>query len=302
MSVLSILILLYVGFFNQASRAWIAGGDNAERRRNDRALTDFIGTELRGALLPVETVSNTGHGDLQFLINPPSTQVPAANRNGDVIFWQAPLATEATYGDIAEVGYFVRWNTTPSGDPAPMLCRFFVNPSTTDSTGAIVKNPNYLIYDTNPKSWLSGSLLDTVAPATKASGYLGLFAENVLGLWVRSYGLDGVELPRENFDSRTGYTCTFKTTDSSGAKQSWTEKRYLPGKVRISIVQIDSHYAARLGPAATYIHQIIASNTVRDAEDFLTALRGLAVGTPAVAALLPGIRIYANEIQLSNSR
>ena len=37
-------------------------------------------------------------------------------------------------------------------------------------------------------------------------------------------------------------------------------------------------------------------------QDCLAALRGLAVGMPAVASLLPGIRIYANEIQLSNSR
>jgi prepilin-type N-terminal cleavage/methylation domain-containing protein len=295
-SVLSLLMLLYFGLFNQASRAWSAGGDNAERRRNDRALADFIGNELRGALLPVETLSNTGHGDLQFVINPPNTQVPDTLRNGDTIFWQAPLATEATYGDVAEIGYFVRWNTATNGDPQPSLCRFFVNPSTTDTSGAVTQNSNYLIYDPDPKKWLSSTVIDAVAPATKDTGYLGMLGENVIGLWIRSYGLDGQELPR-TFDSRTGYTCTFKTTS-----QTWTEQRYLPAKVRISIAQLDSHYAPKLRAATTALRPLISDTGTRDADQFLTALEAAAAGNSALAALLPGVHIYSNEIQLANGR
>ena len=301
MSVLSVLVLLYGSIFNNASQAWITGGGNTERRRSARALTDYIGTELKSALLPVEKLSANAQGNLQFVINPPASQVPAEYRHADVIFWQAPLATEATFGDIAEIGYFVKWDTTPAGDPLPQLCRFFVNPSSTDASGAIVQNPNYLIFDQNPERWLSASVIETVAPATKASGYVGLFGENVVGFWIRSYGLDGKELPR-SFDSRVGYTSEFKSTDSSGIKQTWTEPRYLPAKVQISIAQVDSHYANRLGPAASRLRQTVASASVRDATEFLEAFRQDAANSPELAALLPGLRIYSTEVQLANSR
>jgi hypothetical protein len=199
------------------------------------------------------------------------------------------------------MGYFVKWDTSPVGEPLPQLCRFFVNPSSTDANGAIVQNPNYLIFDPNPTRWLSGTLIEAVAPATKASGYLGLFGENVVGLWVRSYGLDGKELPR-SFDSRTGYTCEFKATDAAGMKLTWTEKRYLPAKVQISIAQVDSHYAHRLGLAAPRLRQIVAATDVRDAAEFLARFRQDAANAPDLAPLLPGLRIYSTEVELSNAR
>lgn len=301
MSVLALMIVFYGTIFNNTSKAWLNGGGNAERRRSARALTDFMATELKGAMMPVERLSTTGTGNLQLVINPPSGQVPEEYRNADAIFWQAPLATEATFGDIAEIGYFVQWDTSSTGDPLPQLCRFFVNPSSTDSGGAIVKNPNYLIFDTDPDKWLSGNLIKAVAPATQASGYRGLFGENVVGLWIRSYGLDGQELPR-SYDSRTGYACQFTSTDASGFKQSWIETRYLPARVQVSIAQVDSHYANRLKGAKTQVRQLTAATDVRDATDFLERFRKEADGSAAVAALLPGVRIYSTEIQLSNSR
>jgi prepilin-type N-terminal cleavage/methylation domain-containing protein len=301
MSVLSALVLLYGSIFNGASKAWIAGGGNTERRRNARALTDYIANEMKGALLPVETLSNSGKGNLQFMINPPSGQVPGDYKFADTVFWQAPLATEATFGDIAEVGYFVKWDTSAANDPRPQLCRFFVNPSSTETSGTIVPNPNYLIFDQSPTRWLSGSLIDAVAPATKASGYLGLFGENVIGFWIRSYGLDGQELPR-SFDSRTGYDCQFKSTSPSGIKQTWTEKRYLPARVQVSIAQVDSHYAPRLGLGASRLRQIVQAPDIHDATEFLAKFRQDATSSAVLAPLLPGVRIYSTEVQLSNAR
>jgi prepilin-type N-terminal cleavage/methylation domain-containing protein len=301
MSVLVVLVFLYVGFFDEASRAWLTGSGNAERRRSARALTDYIAGELKSALLPVQTVDNTGKGNLQFIIDPPLSQVSTDYAYADSIFWQGPLATETTYGDLAEVGYFVQWDDTTPTAPCPKLCRFFVNPSTTDTTGNITPNANFLIFDPLPTRWLSTSLIKTVAPASQASGYLGLFGENVLGLWVRSYGLDGQELPR-NYDSRAGYTCHFNSTDASGVTQNWTEMRYLPAKVQVSIAQIDSQNAHRLALAETQLKQLTNATTIRDAEGFLKAFRQATAGTPSLKPLLPGLRIYATEVQLSNAR
>ncbi|MEI9898087.1 MAG: prepilin-type N-terminal cleavage/methylation domain-containing protein [Chthoniobacter sp.] len=305
MSVLSLLVLMFGSMFNSASHAWLAGGGNAERRRNARTLTDYIGDELKGAMLPVQVVNLGSTGNLQFIINPPAGQVSSDYRYADCIFWQAPLATEATYGDIAEVGYFVKWDETDATEPRPMLCRFFVNPSSTDESGAIAPNPNFLIFDQSPTAWLSTSLLDLVAPATKKKGYLGILGENVVGFWVRSYGLDGQELPRD-FDSRTGYTCQFQKfaaqPDGSFSKQTWTEKRYLPARVRISIAQVDSHYAALLPASAAKLRTLTTTASIHDAGDFLTAFRQQAVGSGPLSALLPGLRVYSTEVQLTNAQ
>jgi hypothetical protein len=299
MSVLCMLILMYASLFNSASRAWLMGGGNAERRRNARALTDYIGSELQGAMLPVQTVSGTGSGNLQFVINP--KDIDAKYRNADCMFWQAALATESTYGDIAEIGYFVKWDDSTPGETHPMLCRFFVNPSINDEK-TISKNPNFLIFDKNPASWLTSSMIETVAPATRDKGYLGLFGENVIGFWVRSYGLDGQELPRE-FDSRIGYDCHFSRTDASGNPQSWTEKRYLPAKVQISIAELDSHYAQRLGTASSSeLRPLITSTSNHDATEFLAAFRQKAASSPALASVMPGLRIHSTEVRLRNAR
>ena len=300
-SVLSILVLMFSSLFSSASRAWVAGSGNVERRRNVRALTDYIGNELKAAMLPVQTVNVATTGNLQFIVDPSSGQVPTSYQNSDCVFWQAPLATEATYGDIAEVGYFVKWQADSSGVTLPTLCRFFVNPSTTASDGSIAPNSNYLIFDPSPTKWLSSSMIDTVAPATSASGYRGVFGENVVGLWIRCYGLDGTELPR-SFDSRTGYSCKMQKTDNSGNVQTWTETRYLPAKILISIAQVDSHYSQRLPAAANTLQQLTGSSSIRDAEQFLQAVRQQATGSSPLKPLLPGLRIYSTQVLLVNAQ
>lgn len=292
-TVLALLVALLGGLFGQVSRAWVAGEGNVERHRNVRALGDYIAAELQGAVLPVEEFAKGGRGNLQFVINPP--KLGADFRNADAIFWQAPLATESSHGDLAEVGYFVKWEAK-----RPMLCRFFVNPSV--GSGSSVKpTAEFLIYDANPEKWLSDSLLnDVVQPANKSQGYKGLLAENVIGFWTRPYGLDGVELSpgvgKRTFDSRVGYLSAFETTDTKGVKQQWKEQRYLPASVRVSLAQLDSRHAQRLDPIWETVRDLAKTST--DAADFLEKLRA----NPALAPLLPGVRIYATEVQLHNAR
>ncbi|MFA7343361.1 MAG: prepilin-type N-terminal cleavage/methylation domain-containing protein [Terrimicrobiaceae bacterium] len=306
MAVLLLLVLALSGIFHHASNAWLKGSGDVESRRVTRSLGDFIGEEMRGALLPARTASRTGESNLQFLINPPSGQVPEDYRNADAVFWQAPLATETSYGDLAEIGYFVKWDQSTPAKPRPVLCRFFVNPST-QASGVVAPNPNYKIYDaTDPDAWLSPNLLDAVAPATSAQGYNGLFAENVIGLWVRSYGLDGMELPRA-FDSRTGYTYKrqYQYLDADKQLQTNTvnERHYLPARVTVSIVQIDSHYLERLYPLWKSVQTATRASDVPDAEAFIKRLSDPSAPgySPAFKPLLPGLHVYTTEIQLENN-
>ena len=202
----AITILFFIGvilasILGFASHAWQRGeGDNQNRQRARIAL-DTIRQEMRVAALPL---NRTNSISLQFVVNPSS--VGSSYRNHDTIFWQAPIATDTSQGDMAEVGYFVRYvNNKPS------LCRFFVNP--TDS--------NYI--ENNPGAWLSSTILDSVAPADQGDQYRGLFLENVLGLWVQAYNQDGSAY---GGDSRT-----------SGTLPSWVD---------LSLVLIDDEHAQRI--------------------------------------------------------
>jgi uncharacterized protein (TIGR02599 family) len=297
-SILSLIVLMLTSIFNSTTKAWISTEHGNERRRSARFLTDIISTELRGAMLPVELSTRPQQSNLQFLINPPTTDVPAEYQNPHSIFWQAPLATERTLGDVAEVGYFVKWQTEGTRT-IPTLRRFFVNPTRlSEETGTYQANSDFLVY-TNGSSWLSKSLLDALAPATKDRGYVGLFAENVLGLWVQFYGIGGREITTginyagaraTRFDSRVGYAL------------SSTEQRYLPLSVTISIAQIDSKRAPRLQPLAQEVQSLVKKPETLNAAGFAEELRKAADVDKRLLGILPGVRVYSTNVLLDNGR
>lgn len=206
-AVLSFLLLILVGLANQSSQVWSTGTKQNEHRRKARSTLDFIGREMKLATMAVD-----GGSSLRFVIyNQSNTALTTLGPNA--VFWQAPVATDTSAGDLAEVGYFVQWD---SDLKQSNLCRLLINPS--DST-------HYLIY-TSPGSWITNALLQQVAPGTKASGYQGLFLENVLGLWVKAYKADGTDYG----------------TDSG----SVANKNKLPAYVDVSLVFLDSRTAKRL--------------------------------------------------------
>lgn len=307
----AVLLLLLIGLgslFNYVSGAWTLGTGDIELHRGARSLADFIGMELRGAQIPVGVTSvgatsgptTSTQSNLQMLVDPPASQVPAAYLNRDAIFFQAPFATETSYGDLAEIGYFVKWDQSVPTKPSALLCRYFVNPSKQTTGGTVGANSNYLIYDpSSQNSWLSQTLLDTVAPANSAQGYTGLFAENVVGFWVRIYGLDGVELSKP-FDSRTGYSYTYQYYNATGALQTMTQQKYLPARATISLVQIDSQHAARLTPVWQQVQTL--SQGAIDAADFMTKFQQAGSSNPALLPLLPGLHAYSTEVYLDNAR
>ncbi len=208
-SVLLLIMILLVSITSQAGKVWSRGESQNQYRQRARAALDYIGQELRVATLPLDRDKI----DYQFQINPAGLAVEYSCR--DSIFWQAPIATSSVQGGLAEIGYFVQWDLATH---QANLCRYFVNPD----------NSNYAIYN-NPTSWVTDALMNAVAPATKASGYQGLFLENIIGIWVNATNVDGT-----SYDGNPQLT------------------KKLPAYVEISIVGIDSKSANRMVAANQY--------------------------------------------------
>lgn len=192
MAVLCLVLITLVGVANSAGKMWSQGESLNQHRQRARAVLDFMAKELRVAALPADA----GRNSLQLVI----TNLGTAGN--DAIFWQAPIATETSQGDLAEVGYFVRWDGTQGN-----LCRFFVNPSDTS---------NYLIYR-RPADWVNADVLQTNAPADKANKYRGLFLENIVGLWVQA--------ATNTYDSRQSNSLPSTVTISLALLDSSTARR-----------------------------------------------------------------------------
>ncbi len=257
-TILAMVVAVLAQIASFVASAWTTGSGNAERRENGRALIEFIGNELRSAVIPISTVGSAPN--LQFVRNPDGvTSYPSS------LFWQAPVATDTTYGDLAEVGYFVKWDTNGKV-PQANLCRFFVNPG----------NANYKIY--NSTSWITSDIVQSVAPADKDHGYVGLFAENVIGFWARCFKADGTEIT--TCDSR-------KNTPG------------LPAMVEISLVLLDSHAAARMTDGfKTKLAGIVSTASVKNAGDCVAAMQADSTLKP----ISGGARAYSTSVYLENSK
>lgn len=271
MAVLALLVTMLGTMASSVSRVWQTGNAQSDRRRNVRAIVDLISADLSGALLPVDPAAEPGKPNLQFTLNP--SAVPDAYRHPDALFWQAPVATDQSKGDVAQIGYFVQWDleTTPT-NPRARLCRFFVNPTDSDS---------YQIYE-DRLNWLNAGIIDEVAPAHNNKvgekgppGWRGLLAEDVIGFWARWRDAD--HKPVTTYDSRTTME--------------------LPRVVEISVVQLDSAAANRVTPE---IQEGLAALThsSTDANDFLQKLRE----SSEFAALVPGARAMSASVRLENAR
>lgn len=284
------ILIVMVVFLSQmivySQDVWHMAESRKEQLQAERAITDYIGRELQAALLPINRPSQT---DLQFVVNPAS--VSSTYRNRDAIFWQMPLASDATMGDVAEVGYFVRWDESDASNPRSLLGRFYVNPTSAD----------YLIH-TSPDAWITDAVLNSVAPAVRTdtdSSYMGLFVENVIGLWVQCLDSSGqvitmndtgVAFAGATYDSRQGYTDSEGTVRTRGA---------LPVAVKLSLVMLNSRTAARIGAQEhSAIMELTSDPSMRDSSDFITK----AASVPGLSKISAGIRAYQTHIYLQTSR
>lgn len=202
-AVFVVLVLVLAMISHQAIGTWSRNENKSELREAARTAINLMGSELRQAVLPIYRGDQDG---LQFVINPPG--VSDAFKNRDALFWQAPIATSRTKGDLAIVGYFVRREGNVF-----KLCRLFVNPD----------DPAYKIYS-EPDNWVNDALLESHAPGTEASDLQGVFLENVPGMWVTAFQ-DAVT-PYSSYDSR--------------------EEGRLPSRLEISLALLDKVGADRV--------------------------------------------------------
>jgi len=242
LAILALMVVALASMASEASRMWSSAEAKNQRRSTGRALLQFMARDLEMAVVP-NLYPSTNPANLQFVASLP-TVMPAAVLNPHAAFWQAPIAANRSRGDLAQIGYFVRWDTTSQpGTAKAQLCRFFVDPAETT---------NYQIYsreaDDTPTDWLTASTLDQVAPATEAGEYRGWFADNVIALWILC--IDSQDRPilktaagvtlngGYGFDSRQGYE-----NPSAGREQLPSA---LPASVEISLVTVDSRTARRI--------------------------------------------------------
>lgn len=304
MAILVGLVLLLGHMLSQTERAWSQTEAAKERMQNARALADFVGNELRAALLPVDRLDKRS---LQFVLNP--SNISARYRNRDALFFQSPSTSERSLGDVAEIGYFVKWDLSNPDNPRSQLCRFQVNPGNTTRTAAgdtvVEAHPNYLIY-TAPTAWLSDAILEAVAPAGKG-GYEGLFAENVVGLWLKCVYYDGRPITKSragadfidaDFDSRQGY----RPPDGSdnqryNAAGNVIEECMLPPAVDIGLVLADNASATKIRP-----DEMAALGELQTVSDSAYSFVNRALADDRLIAVRAGLRSYQIRIYLQNCR
>ncbi len=251
-AVLGILALLLAEIANRASAAWVRGEAQAARSQAVRAILGSLTANLRTAVRPLDPADQES---FQFVVNPPSAGGDFRNR--DAVFWQAAVSGPDG-GDIAAVGYFVRW-FEEEGRPVARLCRLFVEQM--DAGGNA--DGNFRVY-TDPAAWVTEAILTAEAPATGAENFEGLLADHVVGFWVRCYNQAGDVVP--DFDSR--------------------QQNGFPTRIEAGLVMLDSRAARRLdeATAASLRASVAAADSVGG---FLSGVQSSPSLRPLLAHLIP---------------
>jgi len=301
LAVFSLLVVALFTVMSQVSGTWQQAQARIEPRQSGRAILDYISRELQMARLPADrsmfyssptAPPQAAQLGLQFVINP-ATVSAAKFLNPQAAFWQVP-ATGNSNGGMAEVGYFVRWDTNAAGNPRSMLCRFLAPPG----------DSNYFIHSA-PANWITDSIIDAVAPgvanpSNSAQSYRGWFADNVAGLWVKA--LDplgnpittnalGTAYAAGTYDSRKGYRylgTNGTNVIQSGYAASATNYQILatlPSAIEVSLVILDARAASRLTAVPT---------------NYLTATNASAFVQGLPAKVRSGARIYSTRIKLDD--
>lgn len=222
-AVFMLLVVVLASMANQTAAMWRRNENKSTVREAARAALSRMEGEMRQAVMPLV---KTNPASLQFVVNPGT--VSSSFNNRDAVFWQAPIATSSNGADLAIVGYFVRRDGTSS-----TLCRLLVNPD----------DPDY----SRSATWLSDALLNSKAPGTAASGYQGLFLENVLGMWVTAYSANNT--PMSDYDSRV--------------------EHQLPARVEVSLALLDPTGAKRIADGGASLPNL---GSATNAASFLSGL------------------------------
>ena len=295
-AILGLIVTVLAALISKASQLWILTEAQNQRRSTGRALLQFIARDLETSVIPASypAISSSG-GNLQFITSS-TNAIPSSLLNPHAVFFQAPVASDRSRGDLAEIGYFIRWDTqSQPGTAKAQLCRLEIDPSDTQ---------NYNIYSTNadgtPATWLSSTIIDQVAPATAAKNYQGWFADNVIALWIRCLDSQGQPILQTasgvtlnggyGFDSRQGYIAP-----SSGTAQ---HAPALPASVEIALVTVDVDTAKRI---TTPIAASPGSPQDFDKDQSATGSLAHFVAT-LPTGIKPGVQVFSTRIYLKNSQ
>jgi len=282
MAVVMVLIVGLMTMANWAGSTWSHGENQIEKRRNARASTELISRDLRNAILPVAGMSQDGLSNLRFVLNPPANLPPEIS-NRDTLFWQSSTATDRARGDIAIVGYFVRF-VLEQGVPKFRLCRLFIDAS---------REEDYRIYAAATEyEWLSPQVVDayTSARSDAPEKFRGLLADGVLGIWIRCLDPDGNTIVQtaglaayagNSYDSNLGYAYRDGTVRVSPPS--------LPASVEIQLVVMDSKGVSKLSVEEA---EQIRTDYRTDATAFVNALPD---------SIRPSARVIRTKIPLPKS-
>ena len=270
------LALVLVSIAGSLSSFWQMGISHNETRSSAIAAFSRMARDLRVAAAPINPAST----NFQLVVNP--TNVGINYKLPQAAFWQAPVASDRSHGDMALVGYFVQWVAETNGS-VPKLCRLLI-----DST-------NYQFG--KPSDWVTDAVIASNAPATKASGYDGQLAENILGIWMQPLdqakkpiiaNASNVAYPNGQFDSTRGYWVGL--TNASGTLVTNTFPSALPASIEVAVVAVDARTAKRLTgserPGAR------STNMWNDVNAFYTNLP---------QGIRRGARIYSTVIDLQSA-
>jgi type II secretory pathway pseudopilin PulG len=271
------LALVLVSIAGSLSSFWQMGISHNERRSSALAAFSRMARDLRFAAAPI----NPNSTNFQLVINP--TNVGTSYKLPQAAFWQAPVAGDRSHGNMALVGYFVQWVAETNGS-MPKLCRLLI-----DST-------NFQF--AKPSDWVNDGVITNNAPATKASGYEGQLAENILGIWMQPLNQAGQPITSNasnvayalgEFDSTTGYRAAL--TNGAGNLVTNTFTSALPASIEVAVVAVDARTARRLTgterPGARS-----STNLWDDLNAFYTNLP---------QGIRQGARIYSTVIDLQNA-
>lgn len=280
LAILSLLVILLVTIMSGVMSTWQQDMARDERRSVAHRSLNLMAQDLRLMTFPANRADTNS---LQFLIDPPATTLSGSYLLPHAFFGQAPVATDlstsTTQGDLAIVGYFIRWVGTDA-----CLCRLLINPSSTD----------YGVYN-SPTNWLTATLLDKHASAASTNSYAGLVGENVLGLWAQALDSNGnpilttaagstASYASGAYDSRLGYSVlTNGVTTVHGPCA-------LPAAVQLGVVVIDSQTARRLTSPVT--PAAATTNFYGDIQSFTSGLpQKIRMGAEVYTQIVPISRV-----------
>lgn len=299
-----VLIVMVVSVVGRVSGIWQDMFARTSSQQSARTALEFMTRELQGVRMPVYRVratdpANPNELGLQFLLSP--STIDSTFRNPHCIFFQAPIGTEGTSGDIAIVGYFVYWDVSDPNHPKPQLRRLVLGED----------SPDFKVYS-DPLKWLNDDLIKNLAIPASDSPLRGWFVDGVIAIFVRAFDTEGKVIayysnpvtmvtsttanayapasqrtgPTYEYDSRRGYRMTGSTNDQDRT----VLPPVLPAALEVTLVVVSPRAASRI--TAKLVPTIGFRNPVLFTNDFRTFMNSLPANVKS------GVRVYSTRIQL----